>query len=346
MELNIRFNKLLIMDFSHALHRNISLTNLWEMRDNYGRRTGAVFGSLNTLLKECNKFSGYFPVAVFDGHLSQRRLSIYENYKNYKDKNTLTENYQSQSDYALYKAEERAEYIRQRELVKEILIAFGVPVIHLDDWEGDDLIYALVAMTKDSIIVSDDKDMLQLLDDAPNHICKVHRGMCEEFWDVQKLKTDLDMTPSEFIACKAILGDTSDNIPKACADVGDKTVLDLYKLYMMCTQNNKPFPVIKEQLSDYCNLYGIAKRSAYLNFNENQFLVNLLLMDLSLVKQDLDASVIEVICNAIDTRELYVDYKQGNDLLLDLNIQTYNVQGLLNNLYISKPNIYVDNRPE
>lgn len=337
--MDLAYNRLLIMDFSHALHRSIAQPNLWEMRDSYGRRTGGIYGSINTLLKESSTYN-YFPVAVFDGHLSPRRLAIYDNYKRYKDKQLLTEDVNEMTELERLQMEQRAEYNAQREIVKDLLISFGIPVIHLSDWEGDDLIYILTKLSKDSIIVSDDKDMLQMICDTPERRCRVRRGMRDEFWDMAKLK-EQGIDQNEFIACKAIVGDPSDNIPSACFQVGEKTALGLYKLYCKCVETGKAFPIDEKQLDECSKLFDTPKRKAYLNFNENQFLTNVLLMDLRLVDNDINEDVLEKIHNAINYRENYVDYEEASKILEELSINTFNSNGLVNNINRTKSHIFI-----
>lgn len=340
MNLELKYNRLLVCDFSHILHRNIAQPNLWEMRDSYGRRTGGVYGSLNTLLKESSTYN-YFPVAVFDGHLSPRRLAIYDNYKRYKDKQLLTEDVNTMTELELLQQEQRAEYNTQREIVKDLLSAFGIPVIHLEDWEGDDLIYILTKLSKDSIIVSDDKDMLQMICDKPERRCRVRRGMRDEFWDINTLK-EKGIDQNEFIACKAIVGDPSDNIPTACFGVGEKTALGLYKLYCECTEQGTPFPMDEKQLAFCSKTFNTPKRKAYLNFDENQFYTNVLLMDLRLVENDINDTVIEQISNCITEREKYFDTDDARAILNSLNIETFNTTGLINNINRTKPFIFID----
>lgn len=330
MNLELKYNRLLICDFSHALHRSIAQPNLWEMRDKYGRRTGGVYGSLNTLLKECSTYN-YFPIAVFDGHLSQRRLELYDNYKKHKDKQLLTEDIDKMSELELLQQEQRAEYNTQRELVKDILQAFGIPVLHLEDWEGDDLIYILTKLAKDSIIVSDDKDMLQMICDTPERRCRVRRGMRDEFWDMNTLK-EKGIDQNEFIACKAIVGDPSDNIPSACFQVGEKTALGLYQLYCKSVETSRPFPTDEKQLEESSKLFNTPKRKAYLNFNENQFLINVLLMDLRLVDNDINDEVLNKIYTIIEDRHRLTDYNLANILLQDLDINSFNIDGLIRSL--------------
>ena len=92
--MNLVFNRLLIFDGSHCLHRNLCEPHLWEMKNIKGERTGGIYGTLQTILKESSSFN-YFPVVVFDGHLSKRRLDIFPNYKRTLDKQLLLENEQN-----------------------------------------------------------------------------------------------------------------------------------------------------------------------------------------------------------------------------------------------------------
>lgn len=334
--MEIKYNRLLIIDGSHALHRNICQPNLWEMRNSEGYRTGGIYGTLNTILKETSHFN-YFPVVVFDGHLSQRRLSIYDNYKHHKDKQLLLESVDNTelTELDRLQQEQRQEYNRQREILKLILTNLGIPVIHLDDWEGDDIIYILTQLTKDSIILSDDKDMLQMICDDTNKRCRVRRGMRDEFWDINTLK-EKEINQGEFIACKAIIGDPSDNIPSACYGVGEKTALGLYKLYQELSNANIEFPTDEKLLSETCKKYNIAKRKAYLNFNLNQFYTNLLLMDLSLVKDDVTSDVLVLIDDCISNGLNNTNYPYVAELLKSQSINTFNADTMITNIKRTK----------
>ena len=123
------YQRLLIFDGSHALHRSICEPHLWEMRNYAGQRTGGIYGTLQTILKESSTFN-YFPVVVFDGHLSQRRLEIYPNYKKHEDKQLLQESLEQPTEM-----ENLRELIIQSDILKVLLPAFGIPTIHLTDWE-------------------------------------------------------------------------------------------------------------------------------------------------------------------------------------------------------------------
>lgn len=328
--MKLAFNRLLIFDGSHCLHRSLSEPHLWEMRNTKGERTGGVYGTLQTILKESNTYN-YFPVVVFDGHLSQRRLNIHPNYKRTLEKQALYENMENLTEIQQLEMEHRREYNTQREILKYLLPAFGIPVLHFKDWEGDDIIYILSEMCKDSIIVSDDKDLIQLVTESPERRCRVRRGMRNEFIDTKYLK-EHNIDINEFIACKAIVGDNSDNIPSACFKVGEKTALDLYKLYQTSNLTVGGFPKNEEELTKKCELAHINKRKAYLNFNEEQFLKNVLLMDLRLVDKYITEDLLEKIKNEIQATYNIISGDVIKDVLEMLSIKSFIANNLIDNV--------------
>lgn len=312
MEIPVVFNRLLIFDGSHALHRALSVINNYEMMTTTGIRTGGIYGTLRTIIKELKTYN-YFPVVVFDGSLSKRRLEIYPNYKRTLDKQQLNESTEPKTEEELFAEEMRIQYNTQRNMLEELLPAFGIPVLHFQDWEGDDIIYILSKMCKNSIVVSDDKDLLQLIREDNTGKCRVRRAMRDEFWDIQSLK-EKDMDINKYIACKAIVGDGSDNIPSACFQVGEKTAPDLYKLYEdVCIRRGLPFPTTEEDLAIKCKEVNISKRKAYLNFNENQFLINESLTNLQLVDEEIDENLLKTIYQDVNNSV----NKVNNDLILE-----------------------------
>lgn len=324
------YNRLLIFDGSHALHRSLCQMELWEMRNKEGQRTGGVYGVLNTILKESSTYN-YFPVVVFDGKLSERRLKIHPNYKHFQERQMLLECNQTLTEEQLLEQEHRREYNTQREILKKLLPAFGIPVLHFDKWEGDDIIYILSKLSKDSIVVSDDKDLIQLVCDTPERRCRVRRGMRDEFIDINYFK-DNNMTRQEFVAYKSIVGDTSDNIPSACYQVGEKTAPGLFKLYQESSTMIGGFPKTEEELADKCKKLNLSKRKAYLNFDENQFLTNVLMIDLNLVDDDIDNQLLEDIQNQIFRTYNIIDGNLIRNILEELNIKSFVINNLIINV--------------
>ena len=124
--------------------------------------------------------------------------------------------------------------------------------------------------------------------------------------------------------------------------VGEKTALGLYNLYCKCTETNKPFPIDEKQLAECSKLFDTPKRKAYLNFDINQFYTNVLLMDLRLVESDINDDVLNQINTAIVDRNMYTDYEKAGSILESLDINTFNSNGLINNINRNKSHILIE----
>lgn len=329
--MDIKYNRVLIIDGSYMLHRTLSQPNNWDLINSKGKRTGGIFGVLRSLNKELKKYN-FYPIVVFDGGLSERRLSLYPNYKRHQDK-LLKESTQDYTEQDLIDMEFRREYNTQRNDLCELLPWFGIPVIQEPGWEGDDLIYILSKMCKNSIVVSDDKDLIQLIhqpNEQDNRLCRIWRPLREEFLDYSSLQ-EKGLDIQEYISCKSIVGDGSDNIPSACYQVGEKTALGLYNLYKCVNTNNLEFPKDEKELSKLCEQYNLPKRKAYLNFNENQFLINLNLTDLSLVDDDINEDIISDIKMCILQESNVCNNEQYiQELLSDFEINSFDYSSFRN----------------
>lgn len=212
--MNIVFNKTLLIDGSYFLHRMLSQPNQWDMQTLQGKRTGGIYGCIRSIFKEMQKYN-YFPIVVFDGGLAPRRLMVYSNYKRNEEKQLLTESVETEkTEQQILDEAFMREYRTQRKDIIGILHGFGIPCIRIEDWEGDDLLYILSKMSKDSIVVTDDRDLIQVVTESDDRKCRVWRTMNEEMWDMNTLKQK-GLDAWEYINCKAISGDPSDNIPRS-----------------------------------------------------------------------------------------------------------------------------------
>lgn len=324
------YNRLLIIDGSHCLHRAMSQPELYAMKTSTGKRTGGIIGVIKTIVKEFRIYN-YYPVVVFDGGLSKRRLELYPNYKRHQDR-LLEECKEEKTEEQLLDEEFKREYNTQRKNLQELLPYYGIPVIQIDGWEGDDLIYILTKMALDSIVLSDDKDLLQLIhepDGFDNRKCRVKRGMRDEFWDIDAIRAN-NFDVQEYIACKSIIGDSSDNIPSACYQVGEKTAPDLFKIYKWTVEKNSTYPNNEEELTKICKELNISKRKAYLNFNEDQFLTNLSLTNLCLVDNEISQDLIDYIYRDIFEQSRTYDTEEIHRLLENYEIRTINSEQLVN----------------
>lgn len=351
--MTILFNKLLIIDASYMLHRQLHVQNLWDLKTSEGQRTGGIFGFLRSLNKAISDApKGYYPVCVWDSGLSQRRLAVYPNYKHYEDNKfdeEVTqvaesvikgeefpdiiddENYlvalqnkikelmentdkpkESPEDDYLY------QYRTQRNLLIDILNNLGVKSIKYPGTEGDDLQYLLSKMTESSIIVTDDSDLQQLV--SPNvSIMKVLKGTTFVTW--RTIIEDWKLPDASHLArVKAIVGDSSDNVPQLVKGLGEVTANKVVDVINEFNQNPEEYlPALRVR---YANKPVIQK---FIKCHDN-YLRNLQLVDLQLVEEDQD--IITYLINELST-SIKVDYMGALSKLGKLEIANVPVDEII-----------------
>jgi DNA polymerase I len=133
-------------------------------------------------------------------------------------------------EYGDYKATRRPTPDDLREqfpIVRETLAAFRIPIHELEGFEADDLIGALTRQAEErgdleSIIVSGDLDMLQLVTDRTS-LMTTRMGVASTvIYDPARIQERYGLEPRQMIDFKALKGDSTDNIP-GIPGVGDKT---------------------------------------------------------------------------------------------------------------------------
>ena len=281
----MQLGKILIIDGSNLLHRQLTQPTLWDLKYN-GRRTGAVFGFLRSLSVILARFPAYYPIVIFDKGRSARRLALYPNYKRTEDaKQEHADRAQKVSAGLISKdsasSELNEELYRQGDVIRVLLGVLKIPVLTVRGWEGDDLMAMVATLVEDGIIVSDDKDLYQLLSGKIQIFRPIrtdaegHRGELVTF---DKVKHPVFNNARSYIVHKAIVGDTSDNIPKISQGLGEKRaeVLTDYIISM------------HEDPSIYLEIMKSMKEPYFKKFIEahDQYLINMQLIDLSLVKMD------------------------------------------------------------
>lgn len=342
--MNKIFDKLLIIDGSFQLHRNLKQPNMWELTLDDGTHTGGIFGVLRTLAVTVKKFD-YYPVVVFDAGLAKRRLDIHPNYKKNVEKlvervsnKVALENLSAEELLENYKYKianeqvfsEAVEAIRERvrgiksgeieieevrpeddygtvyhdsrEALIPILKELGIPSIFIPGWEGDDLMAILTRMANKSIVMTDDRDLIQLID----HNVDIYRPIAEEYltYDEFMKENNLDST-RELVIHKAIVGDGSDNIPSVTNGLerkfalGSKRATDVAKLIYQSNEDPSIYlPILEEKNKNYYK--GFISRPDHYTRNLN-------LVDLSLVENDEDvvAKMTDTIKSSVGKCQLF-----------------------------------------
>lgn len=324
------FNRLLIVDGSYFLHRSLKVKEIYDLRNSLGEGTGAIFSVLRMLNKELKICGDYYPVVCFDEGLAPRRVAVDPHYKHAderaeKHKQVLVPD-NPEDEYLL-------QYRRQRNTLIEVLTRFGIPCLKYVPWEGDDLMYILTRVSSESLVLTDDKDLLQLLS---NTTC-VRRPMRDEMWTMDELLDAKKMSSIyDFTMTKAIVGDGSDNIPSCCKGVGEGTAHGLLRIIneFYRVSHNKDsvltweadwseYPKSEDALKSLCSKLDISPRKAYLNFDPKRFEINMELVDLERV--EIEDRILSSMITTLSTCRDSVDYFDVVRLLSRLEIREFPV---------------------
>lgn len=199
----------LILDSSAILYR--AFYALPKLTTKKGQLVNAVYGFLLIFLKAVKDFHPHYIAAAFDFPAPTFRKKLYNDYKATRKK--MPDELKSQIP-----------------IVKNILSLFGIPLLEKKGYEADDIIASLCSnLHKDDIkkiILTGDRDLLQLID-SNTGIYLFQTGIKNvKLWDETTLQNEYHLTPKEVLDFKALRGDVSDNIP-GVPGIGPKTALGL-----------------------------------------------------------------------------------------------------------------------
>lgn len=130
------------------------------------------------------------------------------------------------ADYKANRSPTPEDLKLQLPYIRKTLEALRIPILELEEYEADDVIGTLAkkaaAAGYEVILVSADKDLLQLIDD---HVSMFHTGR-EKLYDPAMVEKDLGVPPNRVIDIMALKGDSVDNIP-GVPGIGEKGALEL-----------------------------------------------------------------------------------------------------------------------
>ncbi|MBN1370536.1 MAG: DNA polymerase I [Anaerolineaceae bacterium] len=179
-----------------------------------GEPTAGVFGFTSVLLRLLEQDKPDYLAVAFDGGHSFRD----EYYPEYK------------ATRAKMPDDLRTQMVRIREMVD----AFGIPRLELDGYEADDILGSIaVQAVKEGLgvkIITGDRDLLQLVNERV--MVNLAGSKLAEAQDYlpEQVKSYLGVRPDQVVDYKALVGDTSDNIP-GVSGVGEKTAVSLLEQY-------------------------------------------------------------------------------------------------------------------
>ncbi|HPD41505.1 MAG TPA: 5'-3' exonuclease H3TH domain-containing protein, partial [Anaerolineae bacterium] len=185
-----------------------------DLQTSKGELTNAVFGFASMLLSVLLEERPDYAIVTFDKGPSFR-VREYPEYKAHREK--------------------MPEEMRgQMQRVREFVAALGIPVVEVEDYEADDLLGTLSRQAAeagiDTVIVTGDRDALQLVDEQVTVLTSGRRFSDTLRFDPAVVREKTGLEPQQLVDLKALLGDKSDNIP-GVRGVGEKGATTLLKQY-------------------------------------------------------------------------------------------------------------------
>ena len=207
--------KILLIDGHSILNR--AFYGLPELTNAEGLHTNAIYGFLNILFRIVEEEKPDYLTVAFDLHAPTFRHEMYADYKG-------TRKGMPQ------------ELREQVPVMKDVLTAMGITIVSKEGYEADDLLGTLAKKSEakgmDVTVLSGDRDLLQL---ASEHICiripktRFGKTTIEDYFE-KDVKEKYQLTPAQIIELKALMGDSSDNIP-GLPGVGEKTATKILLEY-------------------------------------------------------------------------------------------------------------------
>ena len=182
-----------------------------------GIHTNAVYGFLAILRKVMEEEKPDYLAAAFDLPSPTFRHEMYKEYKG---------NRRAAPD----------EFREQVPVIREILAHMGIPVLTSAGWEADDILGTLArkgaAEGLRVVVISGDRDLLQIADSSTEIVIPKTKGgqTVYERYTPEEVQKTFGVSPEKFIELKALMGDSSDNVP-GLPGVGPKTAQKIMETY-------------------------------------------------------------------------------------------------------------------
>ena len=205
--------KILVIDGNSIINR--AFYGVRPLSTKSGKPTNAIFGMINIISRQLSQVKPDYAAVAFDLKIPTFRHKMYEGYK--QGRHPTPEDLLAQFTDA-----------------KECLALMGLKILELPGYEADDIQGTIAKMAHtaneptESYVLSGDRDLLQLIDDKITVLLASNTDTSpirtEEFYE------KYGIAPSSFVDMKALMGDSSDNIP-GVGGVGEKTAGNLIRLF-------------------------------------------------------------------------------------------------------------------
>ena len=255
--MEIMKEKILLIDGHSMLNRGYY--GLPLLTNSKGVHTNAVLGFLNIMLKVISEEQPDYITVAFDEHAPTFRHQMYEAYKGTRH---------AMPD----------ELKEQVPVIKEVLKSMDIEIISKEGLEADDIIGTVsrIAMRdgKEAVILSGDRDLLQLATEDSVKVRLPHTSKGVTTVDIlyaADVEEKYGVTPAGIIELKALMGDSSDNIP-GVPKIGEKTGVGLVQQYGTI-ENLKDHiseiskKSVRETLEQHFDMAVLSKKLATINVN-------------------------------------------------------------------------------
>ncbi len=197
-----------ILDGSAFAYR--SYHAIRNLTNSEGKSTNAVYGFTRILIKLLREQDPAYIVAAFDAPGKTFREELYPEYKATRD--AMPE-----------------DLVEQLPLIDEVLEVFNIPVLRVEGVEADDVIGTLARQAAEQgmevVIVTGDKDMLQLVTDSVK-VFDPYKSGSGMWYSAEEVVERYGVPPERLIDAMALIGDSSDNVP-GVTGIGEKTARSL-----------------------------------------------------------------------------------------------------------------------
>lgn len=204
--------KILIVDGHALVHR--AFHAIPGLTNGKGFPTGAIYGFFNILFRAMTQLKPQYLAVTFD-------------------KSEVTFRNKLSGDYKAHRKAAPDDLVVQVPKIQELLRAMDIPIYEKGGYEADDIIGIITHKTPKTmlnVILTGDMDLLQLIK-KNTVVYRLKTGITDfVVYDEDKMKSEYNLTPAQWVDYKALRGDPSDNIP-GVKGIGEKTALDLIQRY-------------------------------------------------------------------------------------------------------------------
>ena len=200
--------KLYIIDISNFMHRAFHAVG--DLRTSRGLPVGAIFGTVNMMMKFIRDNKPKNIVVCYDSHGKNFRHKIFPEYK-------------------ANRGPTNEAVSTQEQIIRAIIKSLGMYSVIHSDYEADDLIASVTKRFKDQydiVIMTGDKDMLQLIDDN----VKVYDSMKKTYYSEKDIDKKFGVRSEQIADYLALVGDRVDNISgvPGIGPVGARKLLNVH----------------------------------------------------------------------------------------------------------------------